>query len=57
MKQRLCDSCGKAIDGKYIKCCESLIEDGKYKLNHVGDLCLNCWNNVSKNKKGHIKNG
>lgn len=53
MKIRLCDGCQQEIKAKekFIKCCESYIEDKYQKLNHVGDLCLKCWDRT-KEKKG-----
>ena len=46
MKIRLCDSCNKTIKGKYVKCCESFIENKQQRLNHIGDICLNCWSKL-----------
>lgn len=46
MKIRLCDKCGHKIEGKFIKCCESKIENQKLILNHIGDLCPNCWDKI-----------
>ena len=50
MKIRLCDGCGQEIKSKekFIKCSESYMENTYQKLNHVGDLCLSCWNKVEK---------
>ena len=50
MKLRLCDGCGLEIKAKekFIKCCESYIEDKYQKLNHIGDLCIPCWNKIEK---------
>ena len=46
MKIRTCDKCKKEIKGDYIKCCLSKIENKKYTLNHVGDICFNCWDSL-----------
>ena len=46
MKKRMCDYCGKTIEGRYIKCCESYMENKIQKLVHVGDLCPHCWKNI-----------
>ena len=51
MKLRLCDACKGKIEGKFIKCCESYMEEVNkgYKvqrLNHIGDLCLECWEKI-----------
>ena len=50
MKIRLCDKCKQEIKGEYVKCCKSKMvtkESGPgdpiQKLDHVGDLCLSCW--------------
>ena len=48
MKIRLCDKCKKEIKGKFIKCCESYMENKQQKLNHIGDLCLICWELIIK---------
>lgn len=48
MKIRLCDSCKSKIEGRFVKCCESYMIDKQQKLNHIGDLCLSCWNKIFK---------
>jgi len=53
MKIRLCDKCKQKIEGKYIKCCESKMENKKLILTHLGDLCLTCWEKL--NYKGISK--
>jgi len=52
MKLRLCDGCGQEIKAKekFIKCCESYIENKYQRLNHVGDLCLSCFKQVIEKK-------
>lgn len=52
MKIRLCDGCGQEIKAKekFIKCSESYMENKYQKLNHIGDLCLKCWNKISEKK-------
>ena len=52
MKIRLCDGCGQEIKSKekFIKCCESYMENKYQKLNHIGDLCLPCFKKVIEKK-------
>ena len=52
MKLRYCDHCQKQINNNiFIKCCESYIAVNKKKLNHIGDLCVNCADEIFKNYK------
>lgn len=46
MKIRLCDKCNAGIDGSFIKCCQSSMENKQQKLEHVGDLCMTCWKDM-----------
>lgn len=49
MKQRTCDHCGFTIlKGPYHKVCLSeYVKSKGLKLNHVGDLCLTCWDKIN----------
>lgn len=58
MKIRLCDGCGLEIENKkeYIKCCKSTWNGNKQSLDHVGDLCLECWSKTNGEKDRPKKN-
>lgn len=47
MKIRLCNRCKKEITVKanFIMCQEVSWDNRLMKVNRVGDLCLNCWEN------------
>lgn len=49
MKIRLCDSCGEEIGerNEYVKACKSWWNNNKQTLNHVGDICVVCWNKIT----------
>ena len=51
MPIRVCDGCHKAFkkEEKRIKCCESQYKDKRQTLICVGDLCLDCWENIKEN--------
>lgn len=53
MRKRFCDACDDMIGGNvFVKCCRSDYHtQGGQKLEHVGDLCMTCWNGLTKKVK------
>jgi hypothetical protein len=50
MKKRKCDFCLKDIEGKYHKLCLVEYMDKRMTMNHSGDMCLSCYEEV----KNHV---
>lgn len=50
MKKRFCDHCKMLISGKekYLKVSECWMENNMQRLNHAGDLCFKCWEEVKR---------
>ncbi len=51
MKGRFCDKCHTRIIKEFVKCCISRMEKQTQRLEHCGDLCMDCWKEIYGEEK------